>query len=114
MRVRVTAMTTTPNEEFTAFTQEDIVYDEDCVSECGKDVPLAFVNREEPYLVIHESCLYQLKLRERDNWIAIKDVPSGKLTASEKVDAMVGESLDAEEYELDEPVEVAIHNSEKE
>lgn len=114
MRVRVTVMTTTPNEEFTAFTQEDIVYDDGC-SECvDGDAPLAYVNREEPDNVIHEKCLYNLRPRIRDEFIAIKDVPSGELTASEKVDAMVGESLDAEEYELDEPVEVAIHNSEKE
>lgn len=101
-------MTTTTNEEFTAFTQEDIVYDDGC-SECGdaKDEPLKYVHREEPDNVLHHSCLYDLKPRFRSEFIAIEDVPSGKLTAAEKVDAMIGGSLDAddEEYQLDEPVE---------
>jgi len=108
MRVRVKRMTTTTNEEFTAFTQEDVVYDDGC-SECEKETgaPLAFVEREDPENVIHESCLFALKPREREAFIRIKDVPSGKPTAAEKVDAMIGESLDAddEEYQLDEPVE---------
>jgi len=133
MRVRVTRMTTPKSElgklvagmdpkvvasfagidpatvgGFDAFAQEDIVYDDGC-GECDdtKNEPLKFVHREEPDNVIHESCLYNLVRRERENFIAIKDVPSGKPTAAEKVDAMIGESLDAddEEYQLDEPVE---------
>lgn len=92
--------------EFTRFHREDVVFDDGC-SECGKetDAPLVYVNREDPEYVIHEECFYDLVRRERDNFIHLRDVPSGKLTASEKVDAMIGESLDEEEYELDEPVE---------
>lgn len=119
MRVRVTRMAAT-TEEFTAFTREDIVYDDGCV-ECSpheSDEPLAFVNREDPEYVIHESCLYKLHPRQRNFYIAIKDVPSGKLTAAEKVDAMIGDSMDAdeddEEYELDEAVEIHLTNEDTE
>jgi len=109
-------MATATNEEFTAFTQEDIVYDDGC-AECEKETkePLAFVNREDSEYVIHEACLYKLKPRERAQFITIKDVPSGKPSASEKVDAMIGESLDdadEEEYELNEPVEMIIEEVE--
>lgn len=136
MRVRVTRMTTPKSElgklvagmdpkvvasfagidpatvgGFDAFTQEDVVYDNDCVQECGKDEPLAYVNREDLEEVIHESCLFALKVRERETFIRIKDVPSGKLTAAEKVDALIGDSMDAdddEEYQLEEPVTFSV------
>lgn len=109
-------MTTNPNE--IEFTQQDIVYDEDCAEECGKDEPLAFVNRDNPEDVIHESCLFALKPRARSEYIRIDKVPSGKPTAAEKVDAMIGDSLDEDEeieaakadqeYQLAEPVEVEL------
>lgn len=104
-------MTTTPNEEFTAFDKEDIVYDDGCIPgewECGKEDPLTYVNREDPEHVIHEACYYQLKPRQRAEFIAIKDVPSGEMTAAEKVEAAIGNALDEDEYELDEPVSVEL------
>ena len=89
-------------EEFTAFTKEDIVYDDGC-GECSEnsDSPLAFVNREDPEYVIHETCYFDLIPRVQKEFIAIKDVPSGKLSAAERIGAAFDADIE-EAYELEE------------